>query len=100
MEKNSIKAIVLECLKNTMEEMDLPQCGLNEPTRLVGKNAVLSSLGLVTLIVTIEQKLSEDYDLAVVIADERAMSQERSPFRTVDSLSDYISTLIEEARDK
>jgi acyl carrier protein len=96
MNKNEIEAIVLACLKNTLVEMDFPPCEINEATRLVGKNAVLSSLGLVSLIVGIEQTLGEDFGLAVVIADERAMSQEKSPFLTVGSLSEYVTLLIRE----
>ena len=53
-------------------------------------------MGLVTLIVDVEQRLEEQYDVVVVLADERAMSQERSPFRSVSSLADYISQLVEE----
>ena len=35
----------------------------------------------------------EELGIAVTLADERAMSQTRSPFRTVQSLTDYIMTL-------
>ena len=35
--------------------------------------------------------------LAIALADERAMSQKQSPFRTVDTLCDYVATLIEES---
>lgn len=66
-------------------------------TRLIGREAVLDSMGLVNLIVEIEQRLEEDYDVAVVLADDRAMSQEKSPFRSVGSLAGYISQLVGEA---
>jgi acyl carrier protein len=64
-------------------------------TRLIGREAVLDSMGLVNLIVEVEQRLEEEYDLAVVLADERAMSQKNSPFRTVQSLADYICQSVE-----
>lgn len=63
---------------------------------LIGREAVLDSMGLVTLIVEVEQRLEEDYDMAVILADERAMSQRKSPFRSVRSLTDYICQLVEE----
>jgi acyl carrier protein len=69
---------------------------IGENTRLVGREAVLDSMGLVTLIVEIEQRLEEEYDVAVVLADDRAMSMKRSPFRSVQSLTDYIVQLVEE----
>ena len=69
---------------------------IGEDTRLLGRKGVLDSMGLVTLIVDVEQRLEEEYDVVVVLADERAMSQKRSPFRSVGSLTDYICQLAEE----
>jgi acyl carrier protein len=74
--------------------VDSADVGLD--THLIGRGAVLDSMGLVTLIVDLEQRLEEDRDVYVVLADERAMSQQRSPFRTVGTLTDYICQLIEE----
>lgn len=65
-------------------------------TRLLGREAVLDSMGLVNLIVEVEQRLEDIYDLTVVLADERAMSQKNSPFRSVETLADYICQLAEE----
>jgi acyl carrier protein len=65
-------------------------------TSLIGREAVLDSMGLVNLIVEIEQRLEEDYDIVVVLADDRAMSQRKSPFRSVQTLTDYICELVEE----
>ena len=76
----------------------LPVPFVDESTRLIGQKSVLDSLALVTLIVNVEQKLMDDYDIAVTIADERAMSQEKSPFRTVESLSGYVFMLIKEQK--
>jgi acyl carrier protein len=68
---------------------------LGDDTRLIGRKGLLDSMGLVTLIVDVEQRLEEEYDLVVVLADERAMSQKHSPFRSVGSLADYICQLVE-----
>jgi acyl carrier protein len=65
-------------------------------TSLIGREAVLDSMGLVNLIVEIEQRLEEDYGVVVILADERAMSQKKSPFHSVGSLTDYICQLIQE----
>ena len=71
----------------------------DESTYLLGHRSVIDSLGLVTLIIDVEQKLSDEYGISITIADERAMSRERSPFRTVKTLSEYIDILIEEQRE-
>ncbi|MBI1371160.1 MAG: acyl carrier protein [Phycisphaera sp.] len=67
-------------------------------TVLFGIGGSLDSMDLVRLVVLFEQKLAEA-DEAVSIADERAMSQRNSPFRTVQALGDYAATLIQERRD-
>ena len=65
-------------------------------TVLFGESGKLDSLGLVNLIVTTEQQLEEIFDVTLTLADEKAMSQKNSPFRTVGTLSEYISKLLEE----
>ena len=59
-------------------------------TDLFGKQGKLDSIGLVNLIVSLEQGIADEFGLAVTLADEKAFSQKTSPFRTVDSLADYV----------
>jgi acyl carrier protein len=98
--RNEIEHLVLESLGEILserkEEEQLEVPPVDESTYLIGRRAVLDSLGLVTMIVNIEQKLSDGNGISVTIADERALSQEKSPFRTVRTLSDYVSLLVEE----
>ena len=63
-------------------------------TILFGRQGSLDSLGLVNLILLVEEHLNNDYRVAITLADERAMSQERSPFRDVQSLAGYICSLL------
>jgi acyl carrier protein len=63
---------------------------INEETRLIGPAAVLDSMGLVSAILDIEQRLADDYDIVLALADERAMSQKNSPFRSVQTLTEYV----------
>lgn len=65
-------------------------------TVLFGDGGKLDSLGLVNLVVAAEQKITEDFDNPISISDERAMSQKNSPFRTVETLIDYIDMLLGE----
>ena len=68
----------------------------SEDIILYGKNGQLDSLGLVNLIVIIEQNI-EDFLIAdITLADERAMSQKNSPFKSINSLVEYISNLLED----
>jgi acyl carrier protein len=79
------------------ERGEEPPADLGEGTRLVGPEAALTSLGLVSLVVELEQALEERWGVCVTLADERAMSQRHSPFRTVGTLADYACRLVEEA---
>ena len=63
-------------------------------TRLVGRGSVLDSMQLVTLIVTIEREIEDALGVPLTLADERALSMKASPFRSIQSLADYIAGLI------
>lgn len=92
-----VAALVLASLRDVLLQRDRPiPDDLGEETALIGQQSILDSLGMVTLIVDLEQKIEEEYDLALTLADDRAMSQKHSPFRTVQSLTDYICTRIAE----
>lgn len=75
------------------------QLELAADTILFGDGAKLNSLGLVSVILGVEEKLAEDFGISVTIADERAFSQTRSPFRTIQSLATYLGILLKENAD-
>ena len=56
----------------------------------------MNKLCLVSLITDIEERISDGFDVDIVLADEKAMSQRTSPFRNVKSLTIYIQKLLEE----
>jgi acyl carrier protein len=68
-------------------------------TRLLGPQSVLDSIHLVSLIVTTEREVEDAFGVALTLADERALSMKASPFRSIQSLADYIGTLIIDARN-
>jgi acyl carrier protein len=78
------------------EDVTFPE-ELTPDTALFGRAGLFDSLGLVNLILALEEALQDDHDVTVVLADERAMSQARSPFRTVGSLAEYAARMVEEA---
>ena len=66
----------------------------NEKTKLFGSSGVLDSVGIVFLITELEEKVYDEFDVEITLADERAMSQRTSPFRNVESLAKYLSELV------
>ena len=51
-----------------------------------------------SLVVALEQTVEDTYGVSVSLADERALSERHSPFRTIGTLADYAGRLIEGAR--
>ena len=98
MDRAELLGVVLKSLKEVVEAAAGKLNGVGEQTPLIGSGAVLDSMRLVSLIVDVEQRLEEGFGIGVTIADERAMSAKRSPFRTVGSLVDYLQILVDERR--
>lgn len=66
-------------------------------TQLLGREARFDSLGLVSLIVNVEERVIDEFEVALILGDEQAMSQRRSPFRTLGTLVEYVETRLVEA---
>ena len=74
--------------------VELGQPGLatvTDDTRLFGPQSPLDSMALVSLIADLEARVATELGRNIVLADERAMSQVRSPFRTVASLRAHLA---------
>ena len=63
-------------------------------TRLLGSQSVLDSMHLVSLIVAIEREVEDMFGVTLTLVDEQALSMKESPFRSIQSLADYIGILI------
>ena len=92
---------VLRLVFETMDEINetLPedrQLEKSSETHLLGRDGKLDSLGLVSFIILLEQRIDEELGRGITLADESAMSRTKSPFRTVENLTDYILELLKE----
>lgn len=92
MQKVKVKEIIIESFNELIETEGI-STEVNGNTALMGIDSVIDSLGLVTLLVDIEAKLSDE-DVEISILSEKAMSQKNSPFLNIDSLTEYISEQI------
>ena len=93
-----IEALVLKSVRQLAEDFEitaLENPTLNSP--LYGESGALDSMALVNLIADIEEAVAESYKANIALADDKAMSEQRSPFRNVDSL---IDTLLERIQSK
>src|SRR5438105_8930510 len=97
--ENTLAAIdrAIDCIN-----AELPpdrQLSKTSDTRLLGSQSVLDSLHLVSLLITIEREIEDAIGVTLTLADERALSMKESPFRTIESLVNYIEVLINEAQN-
>jgi len=60
---------------------------------IFGDASPLDSLGLVALLIEIEERLA-DRGMTITLANERALSRARSPFRDVPTLVTYLEELV------
>lgn len=68
--------------------------GKNGDAALFGDGGKLDSLGLVNLIVGVEEGVEEEFGTTVNLADEQLMAAQDSPFRTVGALVEYVVSLL------
>ena len=90
--------IVLSALRDAVEQNGGDPTAVTDETVIVGPGAVIDSIGVVSLIVDIEQRLEMEHEVSVTLANDRAMSQRNSPFRTPAVLADHILTTESEGR--
>jgi acyl carrier protein len=90
---------IIKVISSTLKDLneDLQKEELNNPgaqTYIYGRRGNLDSLALVSLIADLEGKISCEFGNDIILADERAMSQANSPFKTVGNLAEYIHNLL------
>ena len=93
--KREISRVIADVYTRVATERGAPPTGTpNGNTRLFGPGSPLDSVALVSLIAEVEQILEDEYGVSMALADERAMSRKRSPFRTIESLAEYATELL------
>lgn len=80
-----IKEIVFSCIR---EAANLE--AVTEETVIVGDKGALDSMSVVTLIVEVEQKLSEALGKKVSIAEEGLFAPGASPMKSAQSFFEYV----------
>lgn len=100
MDRSELIERIEQIVRDYRSELDgVSLSEINEYTRLFGREGVLDSLGLVNVVLEVEQMIGDKSGSPISLMDDRAMSQSRSPFRTVGSLADYILQLLNGTRD-
>lgn len=83
---DDVLIMLREVFTETMLDRDL----VDDDTPLIGPDAQVDSMELVSYIADVEEAIYERWRRDVVLADERALSRSRSPFRNLSALSEYV----------
>lgn len=89
--------LILASLKTLNEDFGKDSLeNVTDQTEIFGATGALTSIELVALIADLEDRISDEFGKNVVLADEKAMSQYKSPFKNAASLSTFIDSLLKE----
>ena len=93
---DGVLSMVYEAVARTNEDLE-PELRIEArpDEMLMGPGAKLDSLGFVSLILEIEALARERLGVTLELVNDRALSQERSPFRTLESLVAYVEASID-----
>ena len=91
---------IISLILGSLEEMNLQlpperRIPISPGTPLFGSGGWLDSLGMVNLIVLVEERIYNEFRVEIILSDAQTSSEQDSPFRNVETLADYISRLIE-----
>lgn len=67
-------------------------------TRLYGAQGPLDSIGLVNLILAVEEKILAETGISLTLANDSAMSETHSPFRSLRALVHFCEAQLDAAR--
>jgi len=96
MTQESALKIIFQALANLNKERDAgDQVPLAVETALFGRNSVLDSLALVSVIVDVETAVSDEVGEPICLTSEDALNREVSPFADVRLLCAYVLHLTE-----
>lgn len=92
----NVTDIILEQIRLYNETLDVPvDLSQGKDSILFAPGGVLDSVDFVSLILDIEQAVEDEIGKHISLADEKALSQKNSPFRTVNTLAKYIQSNME-----
>jgi len=101
MNRDTLVESMTDLLKTAVDaEGEHHQIEVTPDAPLVGGEAILSSMGLVSYVMDVEASLEEDHGLEVTLVNENALSRKESPFRSVHALADYVLELAGSAASK
>ncbi len=95
--KDEIMALVCEAYKEVLDSEGIKfdkSKKIDSETPIYGNEGCLDSLGFVILVVAIEAKVREKFNVSVSIANEKAMLNKESLFKDIKAITVYLKELL------
>lgn len=96
--RQDLIALITELTREILEAEGRPAPELGADTPLYAKDGLLDSMGIVSLVIAVEQALEDREGISIALADEKALSRTRGPYRTIGTLAEYADEVLKVAR--
>lgn len=95
--KEMITGIVYDSI-DQINELRAAGSQLNKSpdTKLFGESGQLDSLGLINLVVAVEDSFESVFGYSISLAESAAMSEHANPYYSVATLVDFIDTIVKD----
>jgi acyl carrier protein len=94
-EEEKIEIIILQAVDdfNALFPAD-HQIGKTHNSVLYGENGVLDSMGLVSIVTDVEQRIEAELGVSLSIVNEDSLTLEECPFRKIGTFIEYVKGLL------
>jgi len=93
--RSRVEAVIHRVVDELNAQLPKPQRLEKSPeTVLVGERARLDSLGLVNLVVALEQRIEDELGATVVLTEDPELLSEGGPCSTLGRLADHLTELL------
>lgn len=97
MTNEHIESIIKTCFLAVLDLRGIPHPSpVNRDTPMFGAGGSVDSMGIVMMVTDVEAAVQHASGKTISLADDRAMSQRNSPYRTIGALTDYIVMQLQE----
>jgi acyl carrier protein len=95
MQSTEVQNIVFSAIREINSQIPPEQrLSSSREAILLGAGGTLDSLGVVNLIVAVEEKIDATFGKSISLANEEYLVAESSPFRTIGGLVDHVSMIL------
>jgi len=94
--KEKIMESIIEAIDELNEQLpEESRLQKSIDTPLFGQGSMLDSLGLVSLVTTLEQKIEKNLGKNTTLLEDIVGLDDDNPFRTINALADYVTLVLE-----